>query len=172
MSSRFSTIRSRFLWGVSVGLVLVFVVGCDSVPGREGQQSRPAVSDLQMVTDSVEVVEEDSLAQIDLTIAARASDEDGFIERVVFTIEPASNPRGTVNGELAVVDGPLYGGRVRFTVPLVEEIYTVRVFAVDDDDLASNQVTGQLEFDPEAHTNGGAASKGVATAQISIFEHR
>lgn len=170
MSSRFSTTWSRAVWVGGVGLLLVLLVGCDAVPGRTGERSRPTVSNLQMVTNGVEVMEDDSLAQLDVTIAVRAADEDGSIERVVFTIEPAANPRGTVNGELSIVDGPLYGGRVQFTVPLVEEIYTVRVFAVDDDELASNQVTGQLEFDRDAHTSGQSASTVARTAQISVSE--
>lgn len=160
-------IWTRLLGALVLVVGLVVMGGCDTVPGRDGEQRRPTVSGLQVVTDSIQVSVEDSLAQVDVLVAARAVDADGTIDRVVFTIEPASNPRGTASGELSVVDEPLYGGRIRFTVPLAKEIYTVRVFAVDNDDLASNQVVGQFEFDPEAHTSGSTASHAATLSSIS-----
>lgn len=144
--------------------------GCDAVPGLQEDLNRPTVSALQVITDSVRVAEEDSIAQVGITIAARAVDSDGTIERVIFTLEPASNPRGTATGELEVVDGSLYGGGVRFTVPLREEIYTARVFAVDDDELASNQVTGQFRFDPNAHTSTTTSVSGVTRSTRTLTQ--
>jgi hypothetical protein len=38
----------------------------------------------------------------------------------------------------------VYSDTLVLGLPLINEIYTVRVFAIDDDSLASNQVTGQF----------------------------
>lgn len=170
MSDRSVFIRARVWWVFSFGFGLLLMGGCDAVPGLQEDLSRPTVSDLQVITDTVEVVEQDSVAEVGITIAARAVDADGTIERVVFTLEPASNPRGTASGELEVVDGALYGGGIRFTVPLREEIYTVRVFAVDDDGLASNQVTSQFRFDPTAHTSATTSVSGVTRSTRTLTQ--
>lgn len=163
------SIRCRLLWAVALAVGFILTAGCDSVPGLEGQQRRPTVSELQVVTDSIEISEEDSLAQVDVLVAARAEDSDGTVDRVVFTIEPASNPRGTASGELSAFDDSRYGGRVRMTIPLAREVYTVRVFAIDDDDLASNQVVGQFAFDPDAHASGSSvASAMLGTARSTV----
>jgi len=117
---------------------------------------RPSVSALQVVPDSVHQSDlppdqvQDSTAQVPLQLSARATDPDGSVVRVVFVLEPSSDPRGTVSGQLPAQSesSSLYGGQLALSLPLVDEIYTVRVFAVDDDSLASNQVTGQLRFVP------------------------
>ena len=129
--------------------------GCDTAPSPEETQ-RPSVAALQVVPDSVHQSDlppdqvQDSTAQVPLQLSARATDPDGTVARVVFVIEPSSNPRGTLSGRLPAQSesSSLYGGQLPLSLPLVDEIYTVRVFAVDDDSLASNQVTGQLRFVP------------------------
>ncbi|MFB6098150.1 MAG: hypothetical protein ABEK84_03370 [Salinibacter sp.] len=136
------------------GVVLVAVTllwGCDTVPPPE-ERRPPSVAGLRIVPDSLHASDlpdkrvQDSTAQVPLEIAARATDPDGTVARVMFVIEPSSAPRGTVSGRLPAQDGSVYGGRLSLAVPLADEIYTVRVFAVDDDSLASNQVTGQFRF--------------------------
>jgi hypothetical protein len=127
--------------------------GCDTVPTPDRDQTAPSVSALQVIPDSIHqsdpgVEVQDSSARVPLDISARATDPDGSIVRVVFLLEPSSDPRGTASGTLPVAEDDLYGGRLVFTVPLVDEIYTVQVFAVDDDSLASNRVTGQFRFVP------------------------
>jgi hypothetical protein len=94
---------------------------------------------------------QDSLARVPLAIAAGITDPDGQIERVIFTIEPSSNPRGTASGSLQeqTEDG-VYARQIGLRVPVaVDEVYTVRVFAVDDDSLESNQGVAQFRFLPE-----------------------
>lgn len=138
--------------------------GCDTMPAPNRDQQAPSVSALQVVPDSIHQSDlpldqvEDSSAQVPLDISARATDPDGTVERVVFLIEPSSNPRGTASGSLPVVEDDLYGRPLAFTVPLVDEIYTVRVFAVDGDSLASNRVTGQFRFVPSDPSDASATS--------------
>lgn len=128
--------------------------GCDTAPNPDRDQQAPSMSALQLVPDSIHQSDlpseqvQDSSAQVPLDISARATDPDGSIVRVVFSLEPSSNPRATASGRLPLVENDRYGGRLAFAVPLVDEVYTVRVFAVDDDSLTSNQVTGQFRFVP------------------------
>jgi len=139
------------LWALLVGLVLTG--GCDSVPSSSTDERRsPRVSNLQIVTDSIRVMEEDSLAEVVLGVAVQAVDPDGRIAQVISILEPASNPRGAASVELQSSEGAIYARRIGLTVPLAEEIFTIRTFAVDDDSLTSNQVTGQFRFDPDDET--------------------
>ena len=142
---------------VLLGAVLVLgavAPGCDQggverdAPGRA-----PLVSDLAVRPDSVNAADvpaervQDSLALIGLRLQAHVTDPDGQVERVPFTIEPASNPRGTASGTLRRQNDSLYAREVGIRVPVfLTEVYTVRVFAVDDDSLASNQGLGQFQF--------------------------
>lgn len=147
--------------------------GCDTVPSPDREQQPPSVSALQVVPDSIHQSDlppdqvEESSAQVPLDISARATDPDGTVERVVFLLEPSSNPRGTTSGSLPVVENDLYGGRLVFTVPLVDEIYTVRVFAVDGDSLTSNRVTGQFRFVPSDSSDASASSLPAAVNRPS-----
>ncbi|WP_263819129.1 hypothetical protein [Salinibacter sp.] len=127
--------------------------GCDMVPAPDRDQRRPSVAGLQITPDSVhesdlsegEIV--DSLAQVTVDLSARATDPDGTVARVAFLFEPSSNPRGTLSGTLSELsEEGRYGGRLELSIPLRDEIYTLRVFAVDDDSLSGNQVMGQFRF--------------------------
>ncbi len=149
-------------WHRILGLLVAVLVvglgsGCDQVaPDELGTGQRPLVSDVVLQPDSVRAADlrpdqvQDSLAQIPLVIAAGITDPDGEIERVVFTIEPSTNPRGTASGALEPQEENVYARQVGLQVPVdVNEVYTVRVFAVDDDSLESNQGVGQFRFIPE-----------------------
>lgn len=149
-----SSIVARLLGAVVLGGSLWVGGGCDTVPAPDRNQQPPSVAELQIVPDSVRESAlppdqiQDSLAQDTLTISARATDSDGTVERVVFVLEPSSNPRSPISGQLPPVpqSSSLYGAGLPVSFPLVDEIYTIRVYAVDDDSLASNQVTGQFRF--------------------------
>ncbi len=150
------------------GLVLG---GCDTVSTPEETQP-PSVAGLQVVPDSLHESDlppdqvQDSTAQVPIVIdSVRATDPDGTVQRVVFVLEPSSNPRGTLSGTLPAQDRPLYGAGLTLSLPLIDEIYTVRAFAVDDDSLASNQVTGQFRFVP-------ADSSGAETTSERAVEFR
>ncbi|MCS3751562.1 hypothetical protein GGQ19_002757 [Salinibacter ruber] len=145
--------------------------GCDTVPAPERTQRGPSVADLQVTPDSVhgsdlddeQIV--DSLAQVAVDVSARVADPDGTVERVVFVFEPSSNPRRTISGALSAVEPPVYGGTLPLSVPLVDEVYTVRVFAVDDDSLSGNQVTGQFRFVP-TDTSGAGGGENALRMQL------
>ena len=146
--------------------------GCDTVPAPERTQRGPSVADLQVTPDSVhgsdlddeQIV--DSLAQVAVDVSARVADPDGTVERVVFVFEPSSNPRGTLSGTLPPANNATrYGGRLGLSLPLVDEVYTVRVFAVDDDSLSGNQVTGQFRFVP-TDTSGAGGGENALRMQL------
>jgi hypothetical protein len=150
-----SPISALLLGILLVGVGLGLGMGCDTVPAPDRDQRRPSVAGLQVTPDSVhesdlspeEIV--DSLAQVSVDLSVRATDPDGTVERVEFLFEPSSNPRGTLSGTLSALGAEeRYGGRLELSLPLRDEIYTIRVFAVDDDSLSSNQVTGQFRFVP------------------------
>ena len=132
------------------------MLGCDQVSRPEAARP-PSVSALAVTPDSVNAADvppeqvQDSVARVPLTIGATATDPDGTVERVVFTIEPSSSPRGTVSGTLQPETGNRYRRAVALGVPVfLDEVYTIRVFAVDDDSLASNQSIGRFRFAPES----------------------
>lgn len=131
---------------------LVWLGGCDAAPGREGERQFPSVFSLRIEPDSVhgrDLSAGEERDTIQLHLAAKARDPDGSLDRVVFTLEPVSNPRGTAFGELQPVEGSPheYARRLAFLLSTTRDAqYTIRVFAVDDDSLASNQVTGQFRY--------------------------
>jgi hypothetical protein len=139
--------------GIAV-LIAAVGAGCDQGSAvREAPGRAPLVSDLAVQPDSVNAADvpdarvQDSLARIGLRIQVHVADPDGEVERVPFTIEPASSPRGTASGTLQRQNDSLYAREVGLRVPVfLTEVYTVRVFAVDDDSLASNQGVGQFQF--------------------------
>lgn len=145
-----------FLGTVGIGLVLVVGSGCDSVPGQAPEALRPpSVFALQIVPDSVHGSDLDRDGEqeaIPVALSAEAKDPDGEVDRVLFVLQPASTPAETAFGQLEPDDSTQFGyaRRLSLAVPrTVAERYTIRVFAVDDDSLASNQVTGQFRFVPE-----------------------
>jgi len=143
---------------------LVMWTGCDTVPAPDRSRTPPSVAALQVVPDSIHESDlspdqvQDSTAQVPLQLMARATDADGTVQRVVFVVEPASDPRGTLSGRLPAQpeSETQYGGPLVLSLPLVDEIYTIRVFAIDDDSLASNKVTGQLRVVPSGSSTATA----------------
>ena len=143
----------HFLPAVAL-LLLGGLVGCDQAGLLDPSRGQgPLVSGLVVRPDSVNAADlapdqvQDSLAQVSLRLQVRATDPDGTVERVQFTIEPSSNPRGTATGPLQRADDSLFAAQLGLSVPVNRtEVYTVRVFAVDDDSLASNQALGQFHF--------------------------
>jgi hypothetical protein len=163
------SIVARLLGIGVIGGGLLLWNGCDTVPALDRAPQPPSVSGLQVVPDSLHESDlpadrvGDGGAQVPFDVSARAADPDGSIVRVVFVLEPSSNPQGVLSGRLPAQPqaDSLYGGRLALTVPLVDEVYTVRVFAVDDDSLASNQVTGQFRFVPSDSTSASGASSSI-----------
>ncbi|MFO8099202.1 MAG: hypothetical protein R6T83_06200 [Salinibacter sp.] len=148
--------RTSLCWTLVGPILLVggLLLGCDQVSAPP-DRAPPTVADLNVTPDSVNAAAlppdlvSDSVAQVPLEVSAAASDPDGTIERVVFTFEPASVPAGAAFGELQPTEDGRYGREFSVTVPATrDEVYSLRVFAVDSDSLASNQVTGQFRFVP------------------------
>lgn len=170
-----------FLWAVVLALGLVAGSGCDSVPeAPPSERQSPSVFAFQLHPDSVHGSgldldpDQDTAAEVPLRLAAQVTDSDGEIERVLFTVEPASNPRGAVFGELEPVDSLEHGyARVLpLAVPATrDEIYSIRVFAVDDDSLGSNQVMGQFRFVP-ASGNGTGETATLSSESHTLTFHR
>lgn len=150
-SYTFDTVPAAVLLGALVALGGL-VGGCDQV-SRLDDPAPPRVADLRVMPDSVQASAlppdqvQDSVAQFPLRVSARAADPDGRIERVVFTVEPASMPQSAAFGQLKRQEGDRYGRALALSVPATrDEVYSVRVFAVDTDSLSSNQVIGQFRF--------------------------
>ena len=134
------------------------VVACDAVPGPSPSDlDPPRITSFDYAPDTIVVSDlppeqvQDSVVRVPLTVAAQAVDTDSEVASVLFTFEPASNPQATAVGTLAVVeDAPddVYAAQVQLALPVVPEIYTLRVSAIDTDSLPSNQLTGQVRLLP------------------------
>lgn len=145
------------LFALSLAAALALVLSaCDTAPGLTPPAQPPVVTDLAYSPDSVTADSlgpsrvTDSTVTADVRIIARASDPDGEIARVVFTIEPAAVPEAAIEGTLpAIPEEPdLYGTAIDLTLPRVDEIYTIRTYAIDRDSLVSNVSLGQLRVLP------------------------
>ena len=131
--------------------VLLWAAGCDTGPSPSSlEQQRPAVSSFAFAPDSVVVANlppdrvENGRVQVPLSAQVRAADPDGQVERVVFTIEPSSSPQNTIVLSLPQAAGDVYGSAFGIGLPVFDEIYSVRAYAIDNDSLISNQVRGQF----------------------------
>ncbi|MEM1043259.1 MAG: choice-of-anchor X domain-containing protein [Bacteroidota bacterium] len=139
----------RLFLGASLA-ALFALAGCDSATDPQPLGGRPPeVSDFAFSPDSVffddALVSGDS-AGIELTLSVRAADPDGTVDRVQFSVQ--GQFEGTIaSGALALGDD----GRYAATAPLLlgrgqRGLYSLLVYAVDDDGLLSNQVRGQFEL--------------------------
>ena len=138
------------------GALALLLSACDEAPGVAPSAEPPVLLDLAYSPDSVNADSleptrvTDSTVTADLRIVTAAEDPDGSIDRVVFTIEPASAPDGAIEGTLPPIpDEPtLYGTAIDLTLPRVDEIYTIRTYAIDQDSLLSNVALGQIRVIP------------------------
>ncbi|PEN14388.1 hypothetical protein CRI94_04970 [Longibacter salinarum] len=150
-------------WKAGVSTLLVVAVAismltaCDQVPGSADRSLQPpVVADFDYSPDSVDAGTvdpsrvTDTTVTVDLRLLTAVEDTDSDIERVVFTIEPGSAPRATIDGTLSEVSGQegVYGAAIDLTLPRADALYTLRVFAVDTDSLTSNVGLGQLRVLP------------------------
>lgn len=147
--------RSLFV----VVLAAALVAACDDTPGTTPlDRQPPTVTEFDYVPQTVRVAdlppdrvnEDDSTAQVDLRLVARAVDPDGALDRVTFSIEPSRTPSAALRGRLDSIAPDVYGVAIDLGVPaFVDESYTLRVFAVDADSLISNQALGQFRVVPD-----------------------
>ena len=161
------TARRLFFCGGILALCAapLFVTGCDETPGAvSSTQIPPEVADFahaptRVVVDSLPNDRvQNNTVQVPLAVQARATDADGTVQRVEFTIEPSQNPRNTLVLDLPPAQGDRYAGAVSVGLPVVDEIYTVRVYAIDNDSLVSNQVRGQFRVVAPTDTTSATAS--------------
>jgi len=147
MAAPVHRIASRFVCAVL--LLGLLSAGCDQAPGPQAQDGTPpVVSDLLVVPDTATVPADTATATVDVGIQARVRDPDGVVERVVFTLEPKSSPQSTISDQLLQRFNEQYLRQFELSVPTLNDVYTVRVYAVDDDSLTSNQVLGQFQVVP------------------------
>lgn len=178
MGGSSQSILRRLLGAAVLGMGLGLWGGCDTVPAPDREKQPPSVSSLQVVPDSVHESDlpseqvQDSVAGVPLRISVRATDTDGTIARVVFVLEPSSNPRGSLSRELPAENRPLYEDEIPLSVPLLDEVYTVRVFALDDDSLSSNQMTGQFRFVPANSSDAEATFERILDPKMGATSRR
>ena len=138
------------------GALVLTLSACDDAPGVAPPAQPPVLIDLAYSPESVNADSltpdrvTDSTVTADLRIITAAEDPDGSIDRVVFTIEPASVPDAAIAGTLPLIpDEPnLYGTAIDLTLPRIDEIYTIRTYAIDQDSLLSNVALGQIRVIP------------------------
>lgn len=154
-------------------ILTIGVAGCDDAPGVEPDRQPPALAaDFSQLPDTVDAATAppgrvtDSTVVARISLAAAAEDPDGRVERVAFTIEPASAPGVAIDGDLPPVQdiANVYGINIDLTLPRVDEIYTVRLFAVDDDSLQSNVALSQFRVLPALDTSATAARLSARSA--------
>mgnify|MGYP006425335261 CR=1 FL=1 len=143
---------------------VLLVAGCDETPGAmSSTQVPPEVADFahaptRVVVDSLPADRvQGGTVQVPVVVQARATDPDGTVERVEFTIEPSRSPRNTLVLDLPPAQDNRFAGAVSVGLPLIDEIYTIRVYAIDNDSLVSNQVRGQFRVVAPADTAAAGA---------------
>ncbi len=138
---------SRLLLGALVALAALG--GCDSASDPQPLEARPPeVSAFAFSPDSVffdDAAVSGDTAVVDLVLSVLAMDPDGEIARVRYAVRwqyAPSNER-SVTGTLERGEGDRYAGTVELALPRDRRgLYNVLVYAVDDDGLVSNQVSG------------------------------
>lgn len=143
--------RWRCLGGAGVLALLLVAAGCDTAPGAQSLDPQPPrVADFGFDVAVVPPPDPlpDTLAAVQLDVALRASDPDGRVERVEVALEPAQAPRAIVIVSLPAQADDRFGGQFVFGLPVIDEQYTVRAYAVDNDSLLSNQARGQFRLVP------------------------
>jgi len=123
------------------------VLGCDQGGAVDSKSTGqpPVVSDLRGFPDTLRAPPGDTVT---LTISVNAQDSDGALDRVVSVVEPASLQGPVRPASLFNFGGERYGGSFDFPLPSEEELFAVRVFAVDETGLAGNRALGQFRFVP------------------------
>lgn len=148
--------RAVPLAAIAVLAALLLLTACDETPGASTASAPPVVVDFSYSPDSADAATldpsrvTDSTVTVDLRLVTAVVDEDSEIERVAFTIEPASAPGSAIDGTLPLLpdETSVYGTAIDLTLPRADALYTLRVFAVDADSLVSNPALGQLRVLP------------------------
>lgn len=124
-------------------------LGCDQVSPSQTGGAAPRVTNLRVVPDTVRAPASADSTSANLGISFAIEDPDRNVERGLLTLEPASAPGRARAIQLSAVQ--LQIGRVSFglRLPVERDVYTVRMFAVDQDSLTSNQGVTQFQMVPD-----------------------
>lgn len=151
--------RTASWWGratvLGVGAAL-WLAACDTGPGPEPLDKQPpTVSDLTVAPETIRIAElpadqvSGGQAVVDLTLAASARDADGTVDRVLAIIDPVYSGSAAGITQLDPLDGARYGGVRRYAVAADRaDVFTIRVLAIDNDSLTSNEVVRQFRIIP------------------------
>ncbi|WP_022836077.1 hypothetical protein [Salisaeta longa] len=145
----------RWRWYGVCGVLLI-LAACDNNPsGVAPTPTPPQVGAFQYAPDSINAAAlppdqvSDGTARVLIDMGVRAADADGAVARVVYTLAPASAPQAAISGPLQPAAGNRYEARLNVGVPAtLNTQYTLRVYAIDNDSLVSNQVQGRIRFVP------------------------
>ena len=139
-----------------VPVVLATVLAaCDATPGPDALGGLPPeLSDLAYTPTAVSLVAgdpytvEDDVALVPLTLDVRARDADGAVQEVAYVVQtPDVGADPLAAGTLTAAGDGRYRAETTLRIPVAEvRLYTVLVYAVDDDGLLSNQLRGLLPF--------------------------
>lgn len=145
--------------GVTVlSAVLLFVAllaGCDSAPGTvDLNASPPRVFDLSFSPDSLDLISIDQSlivgdsVYIDLAVGVSATDNDGDLQTVAFTLLPPLRTDTPVAfGTLSATSGDRYETNQQIVLPVGQTgNYVLTVYASDATGLLSNQARGTVEL--------------------------
>ncbi len=144
------TIVRRILLLVGGSVVAgILGVGCDQVSPTRTDGIAPRVSNLSVTPDTVRASVSDDSTEATIGIRATVVDPDGEIERAVVTLEPASAPERVRAVQLSSFQLGV-GTSLGIQLPVEREVYTIRVFAVDNDSLTSNRGLAQFQLVPGA----------------------
>ena len=146
---------SLLLYGFLVLCTVGVLSGCDSAPGPSNPVGRPpVVSDLVFDPVEIDVMDLDpaevaaGVASVDLTVSVRATDADGDVSRVLMVVQTPDQETPILEfTQLTRSSGDSFGGT--FTLDFDTGLtgrYTIEVYAVDNDEFASNSVLGGLDL--------------------------
>lgn len=149
--------RSACLWSGALLCSLLLLLGaCDTAPGVPTiEGNAPVLSGFAYAPDTLDVAglgegAEDGIAEVPLEIEVTARDPEGALRQVGFVVRsPIPGARPLQSGRLQPVEGTAdrYRAGTTLRIPIAEVgLYTIRVFALDEEGLLSNEVRGTLSF--------------------------
>ena len=138
--------------GVGLCGLSLFLAACDATPGLPTAEGTPPVlSDLAFTPDRLDVaaLDEGQTAEIPFELEVTARDPDGAaslqVSYVVRSPLPGSEPLQTGTLQAAGGEGGRYHASTTLRLSVAEVgVYTLRVLAVDEDGLISNQAIGSF----------------------------
>lgn len=139
-----------------LALLAVLAAACDSAPGVAPLDNRPPrISNLSYTPAIIDPAAGDAQfpvadgnVTVPLTVQATAVDPDGEVTDVLFVLEaPGLGRRVAVSGRMEPADEGRYEAAATAALPIDEPgLYSLVVYATDDQGRLSNQVRGSLRL--------------------------